>query len=152
MRRWTTSCGPLTPCTRTTPPLDREHHRQLIAPPRLPGYPSHVTLCVSVCVFCVVMCRSGTISWHEFLAATMDASMLDEEHIRLAFERIDTTHVGYITKYDPHKGTERGANECLCRWLLSGTYSSSVADVRPVFRVICGWHIGRTLRSCVVWT
>lgn len=37
----------------------------------------------------------------------MDASMLDEEHIRLAFERIDTTHVGYITKYG-HTSIKRG--------------------------------------------
>jgi Ca2+-binding EF-hand superfamily protein len=42
--------------------------------------------------------REGTISWHEFLAATMDASVIDDEHISLAFKRIDTTGCGYITK------------------------------------------------------
>lgn len=46
----------------------------------------------------VVHHHQGTISWHEFLAATMDAALLDEEHIQLAFDRIDTDHKGFISK------------------------------------------------------
>lgn len=42
--------------------------------------------------------HAGTISWHEFLAATMDAALLDEEHIQLAFQRIDTGRSGFISK------------------------------------------------------
>lgn len=42
--------------------------------------------------------HAGTISWHEFLAATMDAALLDEEHIQLAFQRIDTGRSGYISE------------------------------------------------------
>lgn len=42
--------------------------------------------------------HAGTISWHEFLAATMDAALLDEEHIQLAFQRIDSDRTGYISQ------------------------------------------------------
>ena len=44
--------------------------------------------------------RDGNVHWSEFLAATVDVSMVDEAHMRVAFERLDKDEDGYITMQD----------------------------------------------------
>mmetsp|Transcript_18283 Transcript_18283/g.24107 ORF Transcript_18283/g.24107 Transcript_18283/m.24107 type:complete len:683 (+) Transcript_18283:476-2524(+) len=44
--------------------------------------------------------QTGKIHWLEFLAATMQKSMLDEEAIKVAFGRIDVAKRGYITSQE----------------------------------------------------
>jgi calcium-dependent protein kinase len=38
-----------------------------------------------------------TIRWHEFLAANLSQSKLDDRNLRLAFDRLDTQRKGFIT-------------------------------------------------------
>jgi len=38
-----------------------------------------------------------TIHWHEFIAAGLSHCKIDERSLRLAFDRIDSDHTGYIT-------------------------------------------------------
>jgi Ca2+-binding EF-hand superfamily protein len=42
--------------------------------------------------------KSATrIRWHEFIAATLSLCQIDERHLRLAFDRLDSDHKGYLT-------------------------------------------------------
>jgi calcium-dependent protein kinase len=41
-----------------------------------------------------------TIRWHEFLAAGLSQARVDDRNLRLAFDRIDTHHKGYVTLSD----------------------------------------------------
>lgn len=41
-----------------------------------------------------------TIRWHEFLAAALSLSRVDERSLRLAFDRLDTTRRGYLSFVD----------------------------------------------------
>ena len=42
--------------------------------------------------------HSGKIHWHEFIAATLSKCEYDDRNLRLAFDRLDFDHLGYITK------------------------------------------------------
>lgn len=46
------------------------------------------------------MDHTETISWIEFLAATMKRSLLDQSHLKAAFSRMDRDHDGYIDATD----------------------------------------------------
>jgi len=41
-----------------------------------------------------------TIRWHEFIAACLSQCHIDDRNIRLAFDRLDTDHKGYVTLDD----------------------------------------------------
>jgi calcium-dependent protein kinase len=56
--------------------------------------------------------RDVSIRWHEFIAACLSQCQIDERNIRLAFDRIDSEHKGYVTLEDLKKimdfyGTDR---------------------------------------------
>lgn len=42
--------------------------------------------------------HDGKIHWHEFIAATLSKCEYDERNLKLAFERLDADHQGFITK------------------------------------------------------
>ncbi len=42
--------------------------------------------------------HDGKIHWHEFIAATLSKCEYDERNLRLAFDRLDYDHQGFITK------------------------------------------------------
>lgn len=44
--------------------------------------------------------REITIRWHEFIAACLSQCQIDERNIRLAFDRLDSQHKGYVTLND----------------------------------------------------
>lgn len=63
-----------------------------------------------------------TIRWHEFLAANLSQSKLDDRNLRLAFDRLDTQRKGFITFDDlsdilgtttDHEALEKIWDECL---------------------------------------
>lgn len=41
--------------------------------------------------------KDFTIRWHEFIAACLGQCQIDERNIRLAFDRLDSEHKGYVT-------------------------------------------------------
>ena len=44
--------------------------------------------------------RDMSIHWHEFIAACLSQCQIDERNIKLAFDRLDSEHKGYITVDD----------------------------------------------------
>ena len=44
--------------------------------------------------------KDMSIRWHEFIAACLSQCQIDERNIRLAFDRLDSEHKGYITLDD----------------------------------------------------
>ena len=42
--------------------------------------------------------HSGKIHWHEFIAATLNKCEYDDRNLKLAFDRLDFDHQGFITK------------------------------------------------------
>ncbi|KAL3791803.1 hypothetical protein HJC23_002434 [Cyclotella cryptica] len=44
--------------------------------------------------------RDISIRWHEFIAACLSQCQVDERNIRLAFDRLDSQHKGYVTLND----------------------------------------------------
>jgi calcium-dependent protein kinase len=44
--------------------------------------------------------RDVSIRWHEFIAACLSQCQIDERNIRLAFDRLDSEHKGYLTLDD----------------------------------------------------
>ena len=46
---------------------------------------------------CIDFDRQGIIHWNEFLAATLDVSLLEDEEMRAVFDRLDTDGSGYIS-------------------------------------------------------
>ena len=42
--------------------------------------------------------HDGKIHWHEFIAATLSKCEYDERNLKLAFDRLDFDHQGFITK------------------------------------------------------
>ena len=44
--------------------------------------------------------KDMTIRWHQFIAACLGQCQIDDRNIRLAFDRLDTEHKGYITLDD----------------------------------------------------
>lgn len=44
--------------------------------------------------------RDMSIRWHEFIAACLSQCQIDERNIKLAFDRLDSEHKGYITVDD----------------------------------------------------
>lgn len=71
----------------------------------------------------------------------MDASQLDEEHIRLAFERIDTTHAGYVTKsvLGQTLASRAGCCSWLAGWLAVAlrTHSSFLSTLPACLPLAC---------------
>lgn len=45
----------------------------------------------------VSSCEETTIHWHEFIAAGLSHCKVDERNLKLAFDRLDADHTGYIT-------------------------------------------------------
>ena len=57
--------------------------------------------------------KDMSIRWHEFIAACLSQCQIDDKNIRLAFDRIDSEHKGYVTLDDLKNimdfyGTDRG--------------------------------------------
>jgi len=50
-------------------------------------------------IFNALRVRKGetTIHWHDFIAAGLSQCEVDDRNLRLAFERLDAEHKGYIT-------------------------------------------------------
>lgn len=84
--------------------------------------------------------RDITIRWHEFIAACLGQCQIDDRNIRLAFDRIDTQHKGYVTLDDLKSimdfyGSDRGdlqhmwINHVLDYKVCRNMYSSSSLKV-----------------------
>lgn len=59
----------------------------------------------------VVMDGSRTLSFNDFMAASMSRRMLDDRSLRLAFDRLDYDHSGKISVDDLELTVGAGADE-----------------------------------------
>lgn len=67
------------------------------------------------------------IRWHEFIAACLSQCHIDNRNIRLAFEKLDTDHKGYITLEDLKKAISfYGGSDS--RYDLHKTWINSILD------------------------
>jgi len=75
------------------------------------------------------MDHSGKIHWIEFLAATMSRSVMDDAHLRAAFDRMDRDHDGFISEQDVHDLVGADMTESEIHGMFNGLHVENAGQI-----------------------